>query len=45
MLGFVAFGDIVIALAAFVAGVYFADWAKGAWEKIKSAFNWIKARL
>lgn len=38
MAGFVAFGDIVIAVVAFAAGVYFADWAKG-------IYNWIRAKF
>lgn len=38
MFGFVAFGDIVIGLASFAAGVYFADWAKGVYAWVKAKF-------
>ena len=38
-------GDILIGVAAFAAGVYFHDWAVGAWEKIKSGVGWIKAKF
>lgn len=42
MAGFVAFGDFIIAAAAFVAGVYFADKVKA---PIFAVINWVKAKL
>lgn len=42
MAGFVAMGDIIIAAAAFVAGVYFADTVKA---PVLAAINWIKSKF
>lgn len=42
MAGFVAMGDILIGVAAFVAGVYFADKVKA---PVLAVINWIKARF
>ena len=49
MFKLVAYGDLIIAGASFVAGVYFADYAKApvfaviGW--VKSAYAWIKAKV
>lgn len=45
----VAWGDVIIAAAAFVAGVYFADYAKAPVLKVvgwvKSAAAWVRAKV
>lgn len=45
MFGLTVFGDVCVGLAAFAAGVYFADWANSAWEKIKAAYGWLKSKV
>ena len=49
MAGFVAFGDLVIGAAAFIAGVYFADTVKkpvfAVIDFAKKAYAWIAAKF